>query len=269
MNRELLSINSITVDSMTFTDLVAACVDFGIRSIAPWRHLFEDFDVTKARALIEREGLHVSGLCRGGMFTAEESAERAKAIDDNRRAIDQAAELGADTLVLVCGPVVNKDVLGSERMIVDGIAAIEPYARERGVRLSIEPLHPMMAAGRSAITLLSQALRIAEQFDETSLGVCIDAYHVWWHPALMMDVRSSAGRIQAFHVSDWVTPIQGELSSRGLMGDGCIDLRAMREAVYDTGYRGFTEVEILSDHWWQVDPREFIAAIVERFERVV
>ena len=269
MNVEQMSLNSITVDSLGFEDLIRLCISHEIRAIAPWRHLFDKIELSRAKALIDLEGLHVSGLCRGGLFTAPTADGRARAIDDNLRAVEQAAILEADTLVLVCGPVIDGDVKGSQQMVIDGISAIAPVAMAAGVRLSIEPLHPMMASSRSVITLLDQALSIASQFDPACVGVCVDAYHVWWDPRLEDLLQECRGLIQAFHVSDWVTPIQGEMSSRGLMGDGCIDLKDMRESVYQTGYTGYTEVEILSDHWWKVDPEVFARMIVERFSAVV
>lgn len=269
MNLEMMSLNSITIKRASFTELVHLAESHGIRGIAPWRDLFDDFPIEKASSLVQASGLRVSSLCRGGMFTAPDQVGRDAAIADNRRAIEQAAALGAETLVLVCGPVIERDVLGSQQMVVDGIAAILDYAEAHDVRLSIEPLHPMMASSRSTITLLSQTRRILEELRHPLLGVCLDAYHVWWDPMFTEEIVLLGPLIQDFHVSDWVTPIQGELSSRGLMGDGCIDLRTMREHVYAQGYNGLTEVEILSDDWWAVDPAEFVPIIAQRFVEYV
>ena len=265
MDRSRLSLNSITVKSLSFQELVGVATGFGIPAIAPWRDLFEAFPVHEARAILDNEGLAVSSLCRGGLFTAVDSSDRRRAIDDNLRAIDEAAVLGAQCLVLVCGPVVGKDVRGSYAMVIDGIAEILPYAAKAGVSLSLEPLHPMMAADRSVICTLGQAHAVLSEFQDPTLGVCVDAYHVWWDVDLEPALNQLAGRVRGFHVSDWVTPIQGQLSSRGMMGDGCIDLSGMAAAVARTGYDGYVEVEILSDYWWSRPPNEVVSTLVSRF----
>lgn len=269
MNKSQMSLNSITVKSANFQELVELAAKHEIGGIAPWRDLLDGISLSKARVKLDNEGLRVSSLCRGGMFTAPDEASRQAAIEDNKSAIEQAAALGAETLVLVCGPVINGDVGGSQRMIFDGISAITDTARDAGVRLSIEPLHPMMASSRSAITLISQSLQMVRELNCASVGICVDAYHVWWDPDLSQWLREAGQAIQAFHVSDWVTPIMGELSSRGLMGDGCINLKGMREDIYSAGYSGLTEVEILSDYWWSMPPAELVPVLVERFEEHV
>lgn len=269
MDKSSMSLNSITIKSATFRELVELAASHQIGGIAPWRDLLENISLSDARQLIDKEGLRVSSLCRGGMFTAREKQLREVAIDDNKIAIEQAAALGAETLILVCGPVIDGDVQGSQQMIKDGIGEIVEFADQHGVRLSIEPLHPMMASSRSAITLMSQTLQILDEIGHPGLGVCVDAYHVWWDPELSSALIAAGNAIQAFHVSDWVTPIVGELSSRGLMGDGCIDLRGMREGIYSAGFSGLTEVEILSDALWQIDPVELVPVLVDRFEKHV
>ena len=62
-------------------------------------------------------------------------------------------------------------------------------------------------------------------------------------------------------LADWVTPIHGELSSRGMPGEGCIDMAGFLAACEGAGYRGLVEVEVLSDRWWAVAPGEAMAAV--------
>ena len=200
--------------------------------------------------MLRDSGLRVSSLCRGGFFPAATQAERLQRIDDNRRAIDEAAELGAPCVVLVCGPAPDRDIDGARKMVAEGIAAIVPHARERGVRLGIEPLHPMFAADRSVIVTLAEALDLAGQFDPQTVGIVVDVFHVWWDPSLYTQLRRASGRILGFHVSDWAVPLPGILTGRSMMGDGVIELRRIRTAVDETGYDGPIEVEIMNEKIW-------------------
>lgn len=263
------SINSITVRSLALPNLIHEAVQRGIGAIAPWRELIASHGAAAAGQMINDAGLAISSLCRGGMFTGETAQQRRAAIEENRRAIDEAHNLGAEVLVLVCGPVVNNDMRGSRAMVHDGIEAVLDHAQAAGVRLGIEPLHPMMAADRSVITSLREANNLRSALEHSSLGVVVDAYHVWWEHDLEDQLAAAAGHILGFHVSDWVGPIVGQLSSRGMPGDGCIDLPGMRALVDGTGYKGLVEVEVLSDRWWSKDPREVLTMVCDRFQAAV
>lgn len=258
------SLNTITVRSLSLAEVIEQALRRGITYIGPWRDLLEPHGAAEAGRMIRQAGLGVSSLLRGGLFTAEDRAARRAAIDENLRAIDEAAVLDADCLVLVCGGIVGRDISGSRSMVRDGIEAILPRAHEAGVRLAVEPLHPMMIAGRSVITSLGQANDLAEDID-ASVGIMVDAYNVWWDAALDDQIRRAGSRILGVQLSDWVTPIRGELSSRGMIGDGCIDLAAIIDATAEAGYTGPIEVEILSDEWWARSPDRVLDTVLERF----
>jgi sugar phosphate isomerase/epimerase len=247
---ERLSFNQITAKHATLKECVEASVRHGVGWIAPWRDRVEEAGLKVSVRMIRDSGLRVSSLCRGGFFPAATSAERLQRIDDNRCAIDQAAELGAPCVVLVCGPAPDRDIDGARRMVAEGIEAIITHARERGVRLGIEPLHPMFAADRSVIVTLAEALDLASHFDPATLGVVVDVFHVWWDPRLYIELRRAKGRIAGFHVSDWAVPLPGIVTGRSIMGDGVIELRRIRSAVDETGYDGPIEVEIMNEKIW-------------------
>lgn len=251
MDIDRVSLNSMTVPRLSLRELVDHCLRRGIRAVAPWRHLVEPIGAVAAGRIVANAGLAVSSLCRAGMFTAPTAADRAAALDDNRRAIDAAAELGAPVLVLVCGPVVNRDPAGSMTMVREGIEALLPHAHSAGITLGVEPLHPMLAADRSVVTRLDHALRLTDQLGRPeSLGIVVDAYHLWWDPDLGQDLDRARGLLHGAHVSDWVSPLSGGLASgRGMPGDGHIDLRRFIAAVDRAGYAGPVEIEVISDQW--------------------
>ncbi len=258
-----LSFNQITSDRSSLREAVDACVRAGISWIAPWRHKLSSSVAEDAR-MVREAGLGVSSLCRGGMFPASTKAERGNRIDDNRRALEQAAAFGAGVLVLVCGPAPDRDIDAARQMVEDGIAALIPEAAAHGIRLGIEPLHPMFAAERSVIVTLAEANSIAERLGPQT-GVVIDAYHVWWDPDLYAQIARTGSRIAGFHVSDWIVPTPDFLMGRGMMGDGVIELRRIRAAVDLAGYSGAVEVEIFNEAVWSEPIDSLLDRTKDRF----
>jgi sugar phosphate isomerase/epimerase len=256
-----LSLNLITVDHWELPEAVERCAAAGIDWVAPWRHQLADIGADAAAQAIRAAGLEVSSLCRGGFFTAP------GADDDNRRAVDEAAALGAPVLVLVCGPPVDGDLPAARAAIAAGIERLLPHAEDHGVRLAIEPLHPMMIGERSAIVTLGEALELARSFASPHIGVAVDAYHVFWDPELEPLLASANGLIAAYHVCDWLVPTTDLLAGRGLMGDGIIDLPRLRGLVQAAGYTGPIEVEVINPGLAAVPAGELLADIKVRFAR--
>jgi sugar phosphate isomerase/epimerase len=260
-----LSLNQATTKHWSLREAVDGCVRAGIPAIGVWRDRLAEMGAVAAARLLRDAGLHCSSLCRGGWFPAATRAERAARIDDNRRAIEEAATLNADVLVLVCGPAPDRDIRAARMMVEEGIAAILPDAMQHGVTLGIEPLHPMFAADRSVITSLREAIILAERFDSLHVGVVIDAYHVWWDAGVYHLIQRCGARIAGYHVSDWITPLPDVLNGRGMMGDGVIELRSLREAVDAAGYRGFIEVEIFNETIWKMPGDAILSLMCERY----
>jgi sugar phosphate isomerase/epimerase len=260
-----LSLNQITTNRWSLAEALDGCLRAQVPSIGIWRHKIADIGLNESRRLVRDSGLHVSSVCRGGMFPAATAEQRAARLEDNRRAIDEAAELEADTLVLVCGPPPDRDITAARRMVEDAIAALVPYARERKVTMAIEPLHPMYAADRSCITSLEEANILAEKFDADAVGIVVDVYHVWWDAMLERELARARGRIRGFHVCDWLVPTPDMLMGRGMMGDGCIDIHRIRTLVEATGYAGFIEVEILNQAIWDQPGDEVLQRMKERY----
>ena len=265
---ERLSFNQMTAGRATLCEVVDACVRNGIQWIGPWRHALEN-DPAKSAQLIRDAGLKVSSLCRGGMFPAATAGERRQRIEDNLRAIDEAAALGSDLLVLVNGPAPDRDIDGARQMVLEGIGAVLDHAIQSGVRLGIEPLHPMFAADRSVVVTMGEANAMAEQLRSPQVGLVVDVYHVWWDPHVYREIARAGESIFAFHVSDWIVPLPDTLMGRGLMGDGFIEIPRLREAVEAAGYRGPIEVEIFNQALWNQSPEEIVQVVAKRFQEWV
>ncbi|MEV7520170.1 sugar phosphate isomerase/epimerase family protein [Streptomyces sp. NPDC091371] len=269
-----LSINQETIRQWSLPELVAGCTAAGVGAVGLWRDPVRRHGVRETAELVAGAGLRVSSLCRGGFFTAADPGGRADALEDNRRAVEEAAELGADTLVLVSGglPEGDRDLVGARGRIADILGELAPWAAGHGVRLGIEPLHPMYASDRCVVSTLGQALDLAELFPPEQVGVVVDSYHLWWDERLPADLRRAGegGRIVSVQVADWVTPLpQGVLLGRGQLGDGSIDLRAFRELADAAGYRGRVEVEIFNPGLWARDGAEVLREVIERYREHV
>jgi sugar phosphate isomerase/epimerase len=264
------SINQMTVKQLSLPELAESCGRLGIPNVGLWREPVQSYGVDATAKLIRDAGLGVTTLCRGGFLTAIDPAERAAALDDNRRAVDEAAALGTDTLVLVSGglPAGSKDLRGARERIADALGELGPYAERHGVRLAIEPLHPMYAADRCVVSTLTQALDLAERFPAHQVGVTVDTYHIWWDDNAPAQIAraGAADRIHTFQLADWTTPLpEGVLNGRGQIGDGSIDMREWKGYVEAAGYTGPIEVELFNDGLWARDGREVLEETAARF----
>ena len=261
-----LSLNQATVRYASLLDALAVTREAGIGAVGLWREPVAEVGLDKACALVADSGLRVSSLCRGGFFTAPAGPSRIAALDENRRAIEETAALAAagapgsaPVLVLVAGglPDGDRDLPGARERARDAIGELADDARAAGVVLAVEPMHPVFAADRGVVSTLGQALDVAEQFPADAVGVVVDTYHVWWDPDLPAQVARAGrgGRIASYQVADWITPLGPEvLVSRGLPGDGHVDLPAVSALVEAAGWRGDVEVEVFSHELWDADP---------------
>lgn len=264
-NHRKLCIHTITTKSWPVEVAAKKYSAAGVGGITLWRQAIEGRDPARVGALIRDEGLEVVSLCRGGFFVARDAATRSAALDDNRRAIDEAAAVGAPVVVLVCGAVPGLPLAECRLQIRDSIAAVLPHAAACGVKLAIEPLHPMYASDRSAVNSMKQANDMCQALASDHVGVAADVYHIWWDPDLSTEIRrcGANGWLLAFHVCDWLTPTTDLLNDRGLMGEGCIDVRQIRGWVEEAGFDGYREVEIFSYRLWAQDQDAFLSRILE------
>ena len=240
----------------------------GIKGISVWRDTLDGRNISHTGQLLRDAGLQIVSLCRGGFFPAKDLLKRKAAIDDNRKAIEEAAQLGTSLIVLVCGADPTQPLADSRKQIRDGIAAILPEAKAAGIRLAIEPLHPMYADTRSAINTLSQANDMAVELNSPFVGVAVDVYHLWWDPMLEHEIKRCGinNHLLAFHICDWNVPTTDFLLDRGLMGEGCIPVRKIRSWVEATGFNGFYEIEIFSNKFWKEDQSQFLNKIITAYK---
>ena len=264
---ERLSLNQITTKRWSLPEAVQGCVDAGIPAIGLWRDKVAETGLARSAKLCRDAGLAVSSLCRGGFLTATGSEARRTALADNLQAIEEAAELGTDTLVLVVGglPEGSRDLVGARAQIADLLGELAPHAGDLGVRLALEPLHPMFCADRAVISTLGQAIDLAEQYPTPQVGVVVDSYHVWWDPQLAQQIARAGERIAAYQVCDWTLPLPADaLLGRGHVGDGHIDFHTMTAQVSAAGYTGWIEVEIFNEQIWDTPGEQTLAVMKDR-----
>lgn len=260
------SLNQATTQHWPLPEVVDSCARAGLEWIGLWREPVQEYGVDRAAKLVRDAGLRVSSLCRGGFFTRPGSA------DDNRRAVDEAAALGTDLLILVSGglPDGSRDLDGARETVAGGVGMLAPYAAANRVRLGIEPLHPMFCSDRCVVSSLAGALDLAERFPSDQVGVVVDAYHVWWDADVYRQIARAGRRILSYQVCDWVTPLPaGVLLGRGMIGDGAIELRRLREACDAAGYAGPIEVEIFNAELWDTPGQQVLDCAIERYREHV
>ncbi|MFO7932549.1 MAG: sugar phosphate isomerase/epimerase family protein [Bacteroidales bacterium] len=243
----------------------------GIRGISVWRNVLEEMEPGEARKVLDDHDMEVVSLVRGGFFASLDAGKRRLAMEDNRRALEQAKAIGAPLVVLVCGSDPHQSLETSREQILEGIEEMLPRARSLGVKLAIEPLHPMYAADRSAINTLGQANEMAESVKSDYLGVAVDVFHLWWDPHLQGEILRCGknGNLFAFHVCDWKASITDMLNDRGLMGEGSIHLKEIRKWVEQAGFSGYIEVEIFSEKYWSMEQADYLNKIIKAYHRYV
>jgi sugar phosphate isomerase/epimerase len=263
-----LCIHTITTKPWNIEEAAKKFSAAGVKGITVWRNALEGRNIQQTGQMLRDLGLTIVSLCRGGFFPSKDSTKRQAALDDNRRAVEEAYELGTGMIVLVCGADPSQPLEDSRKQIRNGIEAVLPEASAAGVKLTIEPLHPMYADTRSAINTLAQANDMAEAINSPWVGVAVDVYHLWWDPTLEQEIKrcGEKGNLSAFHICDWKTPTTDFLNDRGLMGDGCIPVKKIRSWVEATGFTGFNEVEIFSTTHWKEDQDEFLKKIVMAYK---
>jgi len=286
MNR--LSLNTATCKHLTLAQCVEVASKSGLEAIGVWRDRVQEVGVDQAAAMIREAGLRVSSLCRGGFITGRDSNQIVQAMADNRLAIDEAAILGTHELVMVVGGLpasfpmmglahtdtdtIDKDLVSARLRVEERIAELVPYARERGVRLALEPMHPLFTADRGVLTTLAQSLDIAADHSPEEVGVVVDTYHVWWDPDLAPSIARAGreGRISSYQICDWILPLAANtLNSRGMMGDGYIDFPTITRWVAGAGYTGDIEVEIFNEDIWAQPSELTLAQMSTRYKALV
>lgn len=265
-----LSLNTMTTKGFDLRQAVEATVSAGLSSIGLWRDRVAEAGLDRSAKMLRDNGLRVSSLCRGGFLTGVDDGVHS--LDDNRRAIDEAAALGAPELIMVTGGIPDRNLPAARQRVADRLAALVPYAAERDVRLALEPLHPMFCADRAVISTLGQALALAAPHPRETVGVVVDTFHVWWDPELAAGVAAAGeqGRISSYQICDWLVPMAPDpLTSRAMMGDGVIDFSAVTTLVTEAGYRGDIEVEIFNTDVWATDGHVVIETMKQRYAELV
>jgi sugar phosphate isomerase/epimerase len=260
-----LSLNQRTINRWSLREAIEGCARHSIGHIGIWRDKLAEQPIAYSARQLRDAQIGVSSLCRGGFFSAPTAAARAAQIEDNRRAIEECAATGAPVLVLVTGPANGQTLPDARTTVRDAIAELAPYAAQHGIKLGIEPLHPMYAAERSVILTLKEANDLAEQFPTHAVGIVFDVFHLWWDADIAAQTARAGERILGFHVSDWLVPLPDMLLGRGLMGDGVIDIPALHALVSNAGYTGPIEVEIFNQALWDMDPDEALSRVCRAY----
>ncbi len=270
MDYQNLALHTFTNKPWSITECVEAYARRGIGGISIWRETVVGEDLCDVRKLVADAGLTGISLVRAGFFAGKTKSDRAAAQEENRQAIREAEALGLPSIVLVCGASVGQSPQENFDQIRDGIGEIADEAADHGVRLLVEPLHPLYAGDKSALCSLNIANQLCEEVAHENVGIALDAYHVWWELDLATQIERAAagGWLDAYHICDFKPDQEHPLQDRGIMGEGCADLRGIDRLMTGAGFDGFREVEIFSKKWWARDQNEFLDTILAAYDDI-
>ena len=263
-----LCVHTFTTKPWSIDECIENYARAGVKGITMWRETYAGHDLAKVKQHMYDAGLAPVSVARGGFFCHTDSAARAEAIAENKRAIDECAALDMPVLVLVCGAHFDLNVQENIQQIISGIGELADYAAERNVKLAVEPLHPVYAPTRSAINSMKCANDVCDAINHKFVGVAVDVYHLWWDHDLENEIIRCGkdDRLFAFHVCDFKAEPQHLLFDRGLMGEGAIDIPQIRGWVETAGFNGFNEVEIFSSNYWSLNQHDYLDQIVTAYK---
>ena len=263
-----LNIHQVTLNQCNFRESIECLSRHGIRETAVWLPRLEETGVAEAGRILRDNGIVATSVCADGLLTSAGNAEGSIVLDRNRRWLEQAAEIGATSMVTITGglPEGVRDLDSMRAQALERLAALIPDARSAGVRLALEPLHPIVCGFRSVISTLGEALDALGQLESDDvMGIAFDSYALWWEVSLEEKIRRTAPHLLCVHVSDWLQDTSDVRLDRGMPGDGLIDNRRIRGWLEQAGFSGSIEVEIFSErNWWKRPPDEVVETIIDR-----
>ena len=270
MSYQELAVHTLTTKPWSIGECIEGYAKRGIGGISIWRETVEGEDLCGVARQVRDAGLTGISLVRGGFFTGETKKERRDALEMNRQVIREAELLELPSVVLVCGATVGQNPRANYEQIRDGIGALADEAQTHGVRLLVEPLHPVYAGDRSGIPSLQVANRLCKELNHENVGIAVDVYHVWWELDLKEQIErcTQGGWLDAYHICDFKPEMSDVLLDRGIMGEGCVDLPRIDRMMLQNGFDGMREVEIFSAKWWERDQDEFLDEILHAYDRV-
>ena len=239
----------------------------GVFKTAVWKPLLDETELKSAKQNLIDSGVKAISMCPLVLLDEDAYPDPDGRLSSHRQFLEIAAELGVESVVVITGglPSGSRDLKGQRLRVQEELSLLIPFAKAAGVRLALEPLHPMVCGHRSVISTLSEANKILDSLDANeTLGIAVDSYALWWDSSLEEQIERSGQRLYNFHVSDWLSETRDVRLDRGMPGDGIIDNRLIRSWMEKAGFQGPVEVEILSEfNWWKQDPEVVLQSIVK------
>ena len=239
----------------------------GIFKTAIWKPLLDETELKTAKQNLIDSGVKAISMCPLVLLDEDAYPDPDTRLSCHQQFLEIAAELGVESVVVITGglPSGSRDLKGQRLRVQEELSILIPLAKAAGVRLALEPLHPMVCGYRSVISTLSEANEILDSLDANeTLGIAVDSYALWWDSSLEEQIERSGQRLFNFHVSDWLPETRDVRLDRGMPGDGIIDNRMIRSWMEKAGFQGSVEVEILSEfNWWKQDPEVVLQSIVK------
>ncbi|MCO6449537.1 MAG: sugar phosphate isomerase/epimerase [Caldilineales bacterium] len=267
-----LSVSDITTYNWTFEQDILNYPKHGIEGVGVFRDKLDNYGVDKGIALLEQSPLQVANLVGAGFFLSNPASTRAQikyGIQDTLEAIELAQRLKTEVILMLTGTANTffQTQATAEELVVTALKEVAPVARAAGVKLAIEPIHPKYD-GFTFLRTIPQTMDIIERVGEENVGLMFDTYHLWETDDLIKNIAVAGDRIFSVHINDEEKDYAPG-NDRTIMGRGIIPLSEILDAIADTGYDGFYDVEIMSGEIWAMDYHEVLAECRRSFDALM
>ncbi len=244
-----LSFNDMVAAPRRLDELLAAGEQAGVTGVGLHIHLVEEFGVDRAVELLRAKEIVATNYSAVGHWASGvDYGGRPRTFADVMRNLDEAVMLGTDIVGVTGGRVAEgeKNLESARRRVMDGIHELIPHAKQRNLRLAIEPVHPSFAGSGLVFPTLRYTLDVIDALGgDPCLGVLLDTYHIWWEPDLAVQLRRAAGRVFIVQVSDWSPAMAADNPrDRAMLGEGCIDFELFLDNLPE--FNGWFDNEVIN-----------------------
>jgi len=228
---------------------IGECIDgwhrAGLSALGVPIATLEAFGMEAGVRALESSGLSLANLQIQGTFDLEDPERFQARLPELLSWLDVAATLEADCVYAPPGFRGHLDWDTAADRLLAQIELLLPYIHDRGLRLALEPMHPMRQ-DLSFVNLAADTVEVVNRVQDEAVGYVYDYYHLWWQRGAIELIERTASQIFSVQPSDHKKVTMRTLD-RAVPGQGIIPIGALTAALEAGGYRGYYDLEVLSD----------------------
>lgn len=265
-----LSINHyLCPEGYPLEDFIEQVAASGAGAVGLTVRALDEMSVADLKRLLDDHGLALASLNSAGFFLYRERARAETQRGLNERLIEASAALGAETLVVITGGLSHGDwsLAEARARVEEGLAELAGRARSAGVKLGLEPIHPMDVLEKGVVNTIADALAMAERHD--NVGLTIDLFHSWWDQDLWAVLGRARDKVYLYQLCNVVERDAAAKPARALFDEGVLDVGDIVRRVRGQGYAGFLEFELFPQHLAGRGVEETIRAAVAQYRALM